>query len=319
MTKLRVGVVGLGSIAQKAYLPFVVHRSDLEIVALVNRSAGRLQDVGRRYRGVSLLKRVEDLLKEKIDAALVHVSTEVHAEVVTELLEAGVDVYVDKPLSYHRREAERIVNVAARRKRVLMVGFNRRFAPLYVRAKAALGSAPVLCLSEKHRAAGPHESATITVYDDMIHAIDLLRFFGGDVEAVAADGRATADGQFLYAALQARAASGGTGIAAMHGASGRDVERVAAYGEGVAIEIQDMTVLRIRRDGREEVVTNGKWDPVSVVRGFEGAIDHFVDCVVHGKTPITSGEEALATQRLAERVAAQFERSSSAGPNLNSV
>jgi virulence factor len=60
----------------------------------------------------------------------VHTSTASHYEVVSRLLNAGVHVCVDKPLADKLSDAEALVELAARRHLTLMVGFNRRFAPL---------------------------------------------------------------------------------------------------------------------------------------------------------------------------------------------
>ncbi|MDI4740430.1 Gfo/Idh/MocA family oxidoreductase, partial [Salmonella enterica subsp. enterica serovar Kentucky] len=73
-----------------------------------------------------------------------------HYAVVSELLNAGVHVCVDKPLAENLRDAERLVALAAQKKLTLMVGFNRRFAPLYRELKTRLGTAASLRM-DKHR------------------------------------------------------------------------------------------------------------------------------------------------------------------------
>ncbi len=69
--------------------------------------------------------------------SFVHTSTATHYQVVSELLNLGVHVCVDKPLAENVQDAERLIELAARKKLTLMVGFNRRFAPLYPRAETA--------------------------------------------------------------------------------------------------------------------------------------------------------------------------------------
>ena len=73
-----------------------------------------------------------------------HSSTASHFDVVSTLLNAGVHVCVDKPLAENLRDAERLVELAARKKLTLMVGFNRRFAPLYGELKTQLATAASL-------------------------------------------------------------------------------------------------------------------------------------------------------------------------------
>ncbi len=76
-------------------------------------------------------------LAASCDAVFVHSSTASHFDVVSTLLNAGVHVCVDKPLAENLRDAERLVELAARKKLTLMVGFNRRFAQLYGELKNA--------------------------------------------------------------------------------------------------------------------------------------------------------------------------------------
>ena len=119
------------------------------------------------------------------DAALVLTPKQTHHAVVRRLLEAGVDVFCEKPLATTVPEAEALVAQAARAGRVLMVGFNRRYAPVYVAAREAFAEhRPEACLALKNRP-GTEYRATL---ENAIHMVDLLRWFCG--EAVDVHGRA---------------------------------------------------------------------------------------------------------------------------------
>src|SRR3954454_5316170 len=84
---LRIGVVGLGDIAQKAYLPVLTARDDVEL-ALMTRTPDRLDRLGRQYGVARRTTDFDDLLDGGIDAAFVHASTEAHAALVERLLAA---------------------------------------------------------------------------------------------------------------------------------------------------------------------------------------------------------------------------------------
>ncbi|MBR7342117.1 Gfo/Idh/MocA family protein, partial [Klebsiella pneumoniae] len=90
----------------------------------------------------------------------------------SELLNAGVHVCVDKPLAENVQDAERLIELAARKKLTLMVGFNRRFAPLYQQLKAQSGSFVSLRM-DKHRtdSVGPND-LRFTLLDDYLHVVD---------------------------------------------------------------------------------------------------------------------------------------------------
>lgn len=147
-TRLRIGVVGLGSIAQKAWLPVLGAAESWTLQAAWSpgkEKALRICETWRMPYADSL-----DALAAQCDAVFVHTSTASHYEVVNHLLNAGVHVCVDKPLADKLSEAETLVELAARRRLTLMVGFNRRFAPLYRELKGRLGEAASLRM-DKHR------------------------------------------------------------------------------------------------------------------------------------------------------------------------
>lgn len=127
---MKVGCIGLGDIAQKAYLPVLGVQPGVEL-HLQTRTPATLAQVGdslhlpegQRHRDLA------ELLAQNLDAAFVHAATVAHPEIVTSLLEAGVPTYVDKPLAYELADSERLVRLAEERNVSLAVGFNRRYAP----------------------------------------------------------------------------------------------------------------------------------------------------------------------------------------------
>lgn len=149
MKKPTIGVVGLGNIAQKAYLPILTKEENWSLAGAYSRSKIKREAICSKYR-MNSFNSLSSLIST-CDAVFVHSITESHYEVVNTLLSNGVDVYVDKPLASNLEDAEKLVECSEKKGRKLMVGFNRRFAPLYVRAKQmAKGTAWINM--EKHRA-----------------------------------------------------------------------------------------------------------------------------------------------------------------------
>lgn len=100
-----------------------------------------------------------DSLAEQCDSVFVHSSTASHFSVIGELLNRGVHVYVDKPLAETLEQGEQLLELAERRGKTLMVGFNRRFAPLYRQLKQQMNQ-PASIRMDKHRA----DSVGRTIY-----------------------------------------------------------------------------------------------------------------------------------------------------------
>ena len=197
MTKLRVGVVGLGSIAQKAYLPILGGRRIGRWWAVFAQSA-KAQPLCDSYR-MACFSRL-DSSAEQCDAVFVHSSTASHFSVIGELLNRGVHVYVDKPLAETLEQGEQLLELAERRGKTLMVGFNRRFAPLYRQLKQQMNQ-PASIRMDKHRAdsVGPHD-LRFTLLDDYLHVVDTaLWLAGGGEQLLSGSLCANAAGEMLYA------------------------------------------------------------------------------------------------------------------------
>jgi virulence factor len=118
---------------------------------------------------------IDDMLRDKIDAAMVHSSTESHFKIVMQLLSAGIPTFVDKPLSLSFKESEELLNLSLQKQVTLYVGFNRRFAPLVQDLTKETRAKQINWV--KNRINQP-EIARNFVFNDFIHVIDSLRFLG---------------------------------------------------------------------------------------------------------------------------------------------
>jgi virulence factor len=292
-----VAVVGLGDIAQKAYLPALTARDDLELT-LMNRSPGRLDAVGRQYGLSRRTTELGDLLDGSIDAAFVHTSTEAHVEVVERFLAAGVHVLVDKPLAPDLAGATRLVETAEHHGVSLAVGFNRRFCPAYA-GLAELD--PSVVLVQKHRRALPDRPRRF-VFDDFIHVVDTLRFLLPTGEEQVSVWCSVADGLLATVTLAIRV-GGSTGLGVMHRLSGSEEEVLEVMGAGYKHRVVDLAeVWRSDSDGPGGVrrMPRDGWTSVSTVRGFSALCEAFLSSVRAGE--VLSARDALRTHEVCETV-----------------
>jgi len=105
--KLRVGVVGLGGIAQKAWLPVLGAATDWTLQGAWSPTREKAERICETWR-IPYAASLQDLARE-CDAVFVHTSTATHYQVVSELLNLGVHVCVDKPLAENVQDAERLI------------------------------------------------------------------------------------------------------------------------------------------------------------------------------------------------------------------
>ncbi len=298
--KLRIGVAGLGGIAQKAWLPVLSAASDWTLQAAWSPTEEKARRVCDSYR----LPYASSLstLASQCDAVFVHTTTASHYAVVSELLNAGVHVCVDKPLADNIDDAERLIALAARKNLTLMVGFNRRFSPLYRELKAQLPTATSLRM-DKHRtnSVGPQD-LRFTLLDDYLHVVDTaLWLAGGNAILQSGTLQTTERGEMLYA--EHHFSHQHVQITtSMHRRAGSQRESVQAVTDGALYDITDM------REWREErgagVVTRAipGWQSTLEQRGFVGCARHFIECLQNQTVPQTAGEQAILAQYVVEKL-----------------
>lgn len=295
MRKPKIGVVGLGGIAQKAYLPILTNGTSFDFVGAYSPTKAKRDEICRAHRIESFAGLAE--LAASVDAAFVHSSTDTHYEVVSYLLAHGVDVYVDKPLAATLEEAERLVDEAERTGRKLMVGFNRRFAPMYQRVHS---DGPFHTLDfAKHRGDGAHgHSYQFTLLDDYLHVVDTLRYLAGKELRLITGQIETTSTNNLHFARHVWQDENGMHTTSMHRKAGSNHEGLCAVRDGLRLTVDEMVTLQRYEQNRHSTETFGSWDMLLTQRGFQGAIDHFLDALTNDAPILTDGREALRTQQL---------------------
>ena len=292
---MKVGCIGLGDIAQKAYLPVLGAQPGIEL-HLQTRTPATLTRVadGLHLPDAQRHTDLDSLLSAGLDAAFVHAPTVAHPEIVTRLLEAGVPTYVDKPLAYRLDDSERLVTLAEERGVSLAVGFNRRYAPGY----AQCADHPrELILMQKNRVGLPEEPRAM-ILDDFIHVVDTLRFLvPGPVDDVTVRAR-TEDGLLHHVVLQL-SGEGFTALGVMNRLSGSTEEILEVSGQDTKRQVLNLAEV-VDHKGQPTVRRRGDWVPVARQRGIEQVVLAFLDAVRAGK--VLSARDALATHELCERV-----------------
>lgn len=292
---MKVGCIGLGDIAQKAYLPVLTTQPGIEL-HLQTRTPATLARVADTHR-IPREQRHTDLdtlLAQGLDAAFVHAPTAAHPDIVGRLLAAGVPTYVDKPLAYELADSERLVELAQDRGVSLAVGFNRRYAPGYTQV---LEHPRELIVLQKNRVGLP-EDPRLLVMDDFIHVVDTLRYLvPGEVDDVTVRARVE-DGLMHHVVLQL-AGAGFTALGIMNRLSGSTEEILEVSGQDTKRQVLNLSEV-IDHKGQPSLRRRGDWVPVARQRGIEQVVLAFLDAVAAGK--VLSARDALRTHELCERV-----------------
>ncbi|GAA1926481.1 Gfo/Idh/MocA family protein [Streptantibioticus ferralitis] len=292
---LKVGVIGLGDMAQKAYLPVLTALPGIEL-HLQTRTRATLDRIGDSHRipAASRHTDLRALIDQELDAAFVHAPTTVHAEITEALIDAGVPTYVDKPLAYDLAGAEALVRRAEQRGVTLMTGFNRRYAPGYLQCLDHPRDLVVLQKNRVGLAAEPREF----VFDDFIHVVDTLRFLvPGTVEHI--DIRTKSDGGLLHHVVLQLSGDGFTALGIMNRMSGSTEEILEVMGQDTKRQVLNLAEI-VDHKGQPSLRRRGDWVPVARQRGIEQITLAFLDAVRAGR--VLSAQDDLLTHELCERI-----------------
>lgn len=181
----------------------------MRLVGVVDPDTSRADAVAREFDCKSFGS-VEQMLTthSEVQAASVAVPTVLHLEVARSLMEAGVDVLIEKPLAATLAEADELLRVASTHKRVAQVGHLERFNPA-VRATLPLINRPMFFEVHRLSVFSPRALDVDVVLDLMIHDLDVvLTFVKSEVKEIRAVGLPILSGKVDIANVRLEFASG---------------------------------------------------------------------------------------------------------------
>jgi predicted dehydrogenase len=131
MEKTRIGIVGLGSVAQAFHLPILSKLSDVEIVAICDLDRAKARFVADKFKIRRYYNNFEKMLaiEQDLDGIDICTPTMFHKDMALAALEEENNLLVEKPLARTAPEAEEIAAAAKKHHKTLMVGMNNRFRP----------------------------------------------------------------------------------------------------------------------------------------------------------------------------------------------
>lgn len=295
---LKVAIIGLGDIAKKAYLPVLSSRRGIEF-HICTRNENNLRELGEKYRFQFSHPSIELLLKAKPDCAFVNTATDAHYEVVKVLLQNGIHVYVDKPITMHYNLSKELVELAEHKKLILMVGFNRRYAPVYSNLKELEN--PSMIILQKNRSKLPDELRRFVV-EDFIHVVDTLRYlFPYPIENLLVNGMKR-ENLLHHLTIQFISPTGETAIGIMNRDSGATEEKLEIMSKNEKRVVFNVSELQIQTDKNTLIVAESDWQSNLFKRGFDQMIDDFLEAVKNKTLPKIFAYDALLTHQLCETI-----------------
>jgi predicted dehydrogenase/threonine dehydrogenase-like Zn-dependent dehydrogenase len=315
-----VGLLGAGVFATGTLIPALKASSSTALVAVCAAKGSHAQHAQSKFGFRSCTTDEGQVIQDAgINTVVIATRHHLHAKQVLAALAAGKNVFCEKPLCLLEDELRSIVGayfgIAASERLSLMVGFNRRFAPMIVRMKSFLAAiAEPLVLHYRVNAGhlpadhwvNDREQGGGRILGEVCHFVDLISFLAGspiaevDARAVGNSGRYSGDNVLI--SLRFANGSEGTISYLANGDRAFSKERVEVFGGGSTAVLDDFRRLELVRNGRREVI-HSRWRQD---KGHRPEWAAFAESVQRrGEAPISFVElisSTLATLRIDEAV-----------------
>jgi len=266
----------------------------VRLVGVVDPDTTRADAIAREF-GCKSFGSVEQMLTthSEVQAASVAVPTVRHLEVARTLMEAGVDVLIEKPVAATLGEADELVRLALEHKRVAQVGHLERFNPA-VRATLPLINRPMFFEVHRLSVFSPRALDVDVVLDLMIHDLDIvLTFVKSEVKEIRAVGLPILSGKVDIANVRIEFESGCVANFTASRVSTERVRKLRFFQAGQYISIdygrQDVLVLSVG-SAEGSTVGNAVGSPAGM------ASEPSVNPQIQMAKPATTAEEPLLAE-----------------------
>jgi UDP-N-acetylglucosamine 3-dehydrogenase len=318
---VRIGIIGCGAIAEGAHLPAVLSSPQVELTALSDLNASRLQWLRRRYHlGPIAFPDYREVVG-RVDAVILALPNHLHAPVGMEFLSRGIHVLCEKPLALTRHECEQLCLAARSTSSVLAVGFVARFFPSTELTKRLLESQFLGELqSFEYEFGEPGGWSPFSGYNlarstcgggvlvvSGSHALDHMIHLFGDVEVIshADDSRGGIEANcvtWFAATVNGRPVRGRVVLSKTHRLS----NRIRIVGERGTLELggrqtRSVSFLPSRSTVRQELSAAPLPLADAEPNYFQAQLHDFVNAIRTGAAPRVDGEQATKSVLLTER------------------
>lgn len=313
MDKTRIGVVGAGSLANSVHYPSLAEMDDVEIVGIAELNPQRLEATANKYGVEGRFGDYKSLIAETDPDAVYVIMPPYHLfDITIHALNAGKHVFIEKPPGVTTYQTTAFAQLAEKKGVKTMCGFNRRHIPLLTWAKSEVTARGevVQCVSTfyKYHTGGHYYDGAIDILTcDAIHAVDTLRWMGGDVRRVASLVKSyRAEFKNSFTSL-VEFESGATGVLLANWMTGARMHVFEMHAPGASAYVDGDRDARLFVNNASQPVvktTQEVAESASQHRfyGFFGESRHFVDSIRNDTLPTSHFGDAVRTMELVDRI-----------------
>ena len=319
---INVAVVGVGAFGRNHARVYraLQQAGVVRLVGVVDPDTARAETAAREF-GCPAFGSVAQMLAahSEVHAASVAVPTVAHLEVARTLMEAGVDVLIEKPVAATLAEADELVQLAARHKRIAQAGHLERFNPA-VRATLPIIRKPMFFEVHRLSVFTPRALDVDVVLDLMIHDLDVvLTFAQSKVKEIRAVGLPILSGKVDIANVRVEFESGCVANFTASRVSTERVRKLRFFQAGQYISLdygrQDVMVFSVGNDSPlqpKQPSANPQIQvskpPITAEEPLLAEIKAFLEAVRTRETPVVSLEDGRKALALALEILAQIAR-----------
>lgn len=314
MSRVRIALIGAGGMANAVHYPSLAQMPDVELVALCDLVPDKLAKTAERF-GVPRTFADHRAMLGEVECDAVYLLMPPHHlfDLAITCLRAGKHLFMEKPPGVSYEQARMMARAAKEAGVIGMCGFNRRYIPLHTRVRAMVDGHGAInqCVATfyKRMLDGPayYDGAIDVLSCDAVHAVDMLRWMGGEPRHVVGDVARQANAFDDRFNALIRFESGGAGVLLANWAVGGRLHQFEMHAPGISAFLNPDDRAVILRDGKSEpeVITAQEAagsDEFRQYYGFAAQARQFVDCIREGRAPSSSLDDAARTMRLVNQI-----------------
>ena len=310
--KVKVCVIGVGIMGEK-HVEKYRGNSSVELIGVSDINIDRAREIGAKYN-VKVFENHMDLLP-LVDAASLAVTTEKHFDVAVDILNAGVHLLIEKPITYDLESADALLNLAEEKNLIFHVGLVERFNPAVVRISSYLNN-PLFI--ETHRMNKFTERGTDVdvVLDLMIHDLDIvLNLVPAEVKEIHSIGMCVITDKTDIANVRIIFENGTVANLTASRISEKTLRKIRVFQPDAYIHAncyrKEFSVTRLN-EGAQDRINLAKLKTENVI--FENSdpladqINHFIQSVRQGKGPDSAERDERKALKIALHVIEQIHK-----------
>ncbi len=304
----RIGFIGAGNFAQGFLLPALKENAELVIVA--NESGASAQDVQSKFGFRSSATDPGDVISSA-DVNTVFIATRhnLHADLICRALEAGKNVFCEKPLALNFEDAAKVARtysaLSSQRSTLFLIGFNRRFSPLVTKTKEFFGDPNEAKLIFYRVNAGPVKRSDWTmdeeigggrIIGELCHFVDTAAYLAGDalpksvVAKSLSSGRSDmADNDNISVTIEYEDGTVATILYIANGDKTLPKEELQVFSGGRTAIMKNFTELELWRGSGKPHIVSGQG------KGHNEEVEAFIKAIRSGSASPIPFDSILAT------------------------